>query len=156
AQGVVRGELGDLWAAGASLRVPLRRRGPIHARVASRGRVAAQLPRDRRRGPTQTASDLTHPDTLGVQDRDLLALSKRQVTPRQRDQRDWRHPTTVTEPPAANRRRHAGNSRGIPARDAGRDRPPKPHTILTPRHRRPTRRPGLTTHRTGRPLTLAP
>src|SRR5206468_5593475 len=67
AQRLVRGELADLRAAGASLRVPLRRRGPIHERVATSGRVAAHLPRDRRRGPTQTASDLTHPDTLGVQ-----------------------------------------------------------------------------------------
>src|SRR5207237_831054 len=74
AQRVVRGELGDLRAAGASLRVPLRRRGPIHERVATSRSVAAYLPRDRRRGPTQMASDLTHPDTLGVQDRDLLAL----------------------------------------------------------------------------------
>ncbi len=48
-QGVVRGKLGDLRTAGAPLRVPLRSRGPIGYGTAASRRVAAQLPRNRRR-----------------------------------------------------------------------------------------------------------
>jgi hypothetical protein len=106
-QRVVGGELRDLRATGASLGMPLRCRRAVHDRVATRRCVTAQLPRNRRRRPTQTASDSTHPHLLGVKNRDLFPLSERQIAPRHRDQRDWRHTASVAEPPAANRLRHA-------------------------------------------------
>src|SRR5439155_23782766 len=57
-------ELRNLRAARASLRVPLRRRRPVHDRIATGRRVTAQLPRDRRRRPTKPARDPAYPDTL--------------------------------------------------------------------------------------------
>src|SRR5437763_4979485 len=121
----------------------------------ARGRVATHLPRDRRRRPIQPAGDLAHPNTLSAKDRDLFPLGKREITPRQRGQRDWRHPATVSEPPAANRLRHPRRRGRVLARPAGGDRQPEPLPILPPRGRRPTRRPHLPTHLANRPLTLA-
>src|SRR6266540_53575 len=154
-QRVVRGELRDLRAARAALRVPLRCRRAVGDRVAPRRRVAAQLPRDRRRGPIQLASDLAYADTLGMKNRDLFPLSKRQIAPRQRGQRDRRHPATVAEPPAANRLRHPRRRGRLLARATSRDRSPEPLPILASGHRRPTRRTHLTAHRSNRLLTLA-
>src|SRR5438876_11073759 len=76
----------------------LARRSACHCAVVARyttallrlDRVAAQLARDRRRRPTEPASDLAHPDPLAVQDRDLFPLGKRQIPLRHRSQRDWR------------------------------------------------------------------
>jgi hypothetical protein len=76
AQLVVDSELGRLGPACAAVGMPLRgRRAIVKAAAASRG-VAPQLPRDRRRRPTQPARDLAHPATTGTQKRDLLALSE--------------------------------------------------------------------------------
>ena len=140
AKRVVRGQLRDLRTARTSLRVPLRRRRAIRDRVTACGRVAAQLPRDRRPRPIQPASDLAHPDTLRTKNRDLFPLTERQIAPRQWGQRDWRHPATVAEPPAANRLRHPRRRGRLLARAPSRDRPPEPLPILPPRHRRPARR----------------
>src|SRR5207253_5302442 len=154
AQPVIRSELRDLRTARTSLGVPLRRRRPILQAVRARGRVTTQLPRDRRRRPTQPACDLARPDTLSMKDRDLFPLSKREITPRQRGQRDWPHPATVAEPPAANRLRHPRRRGRLLARASSCDLSPEALPILAPRNRRPARRPHLPTHRPNRPLTL--
>ena len=153
-QRVIRGQLRDLRAARAALGVPLRRRRPIHDRVAARRRIAAQLPRDRRRRPTP-ASDPAHAHVLGVEDRDLFPLGERQIPPRHRSQRDRRHPATVAKPPDADRHGYARRPSRIFGRPPGRDCPPETLPILPPRNRRPAWRPHLPTHRTNRLLTLA-
>src|SRR6266542_272595 len=86
AQRVVGGELRDLRAARAPLCVPLRGRRAVLQAVRARGRVAAQLPRDRRRSPLQPTGDHSYPDTLRVKDCDLFPLSKREIAPRERGQ----------------------------------------------------------------------
>src|SRR5271155_5480578 len=64
------------------LRLPLRDRRAVLQLPTAGGRVAAQLPGDCRRGTSQPASDLPHPDSLTIEDRDLLALPKREVPAR--------------------------------------------------------------------------
>src|SRR5207245_368640 len=66
AQRVIRGQLRDLRSARTALRMPLRGRRPVLQAVGARGRVAAHLPRDRRRGPVQPTSDRAHTDTLSM------------------------------------------------------------------------------------------
>src|SRR5262249_1664097 len=70
----ILGQLRDRRTARTALRVPLRRRRPVLQAVRARGRVATQLPRDRRRRPIQPGGDLAHPDTLSAKDRDLFPL----------------------------------------------------------------------------------
>ena len=53
----------------------LRRRRPVDHATAAGGRVTAQLPGDRRRATAGLAGDLSHPQTLRAQHRDLLPLS---------------------------------------------------------------------------------
>src|SRR4029453_10184222 len=135
------------------LGIPLSRRGPIlQPATAGRG-VAAQLARDRRRRPIDPPGDLAHPAALSVEDRDLLALSERQVAPRQRRPADRWHPATLTKPPDADRRRHPGGPPALVARHPAGDRRPEPLPILTPRHRRPTRG---THRRSPRPIRPTP
>ena len=98
AQGTVAGELGDLGPAGAPLGVPLGGRRPIDDMPAAGRRIAPQLTRDRRGRATHTAGDLAHPVLLDTQDGDLLAFGERQVTPRERGERDRWHPASVPEP----------------------------------------------------------
>jgi hypothetical protein len=102
-QPVVGGQLGDLRPTGASLGMPLRSRRPIRQLVAVRRRVAAKLPRDRRRRTTEPSSDLTHAEPLRMQDCDLLALGEGQVAARHRGQRERRHPARLPEPPGPDR-----------------------------------------------------
>jgi hypothetical protein len=63
---------------------------PVLARYSSpplaRRGVATQLSGDRRRRATEPAGDLPHTTPAGAQQRDLLPLNKRQITPRQRGQ----------------------------------------------------------------------
>ena len=61
------------------LSLPLRHQRPVLQRPTARGRVAAQLARDRSRVTADPACDLTHPDLLRAQQRDLLALLEGQV-----------------------------------------------------------------------------
>ena len=68
-----------------------------------------------------------------MKDRDLFPLSKREITPRQRGQRDRRHPATVAEPPAANRLRHPRRRGRLLARVPGCDLSPEALPILAPR-----------------------
>src|SRR5262249_6274609 len=154
AQCLVRGELGHLGPAGTPLGVPLRGRRPVLHPVTASRCVAAQLPRDRRWRAPHTAGDLAHPLLLRAQNRDLLALSERQVPPRQRGQRDGRHPASLPEPPRANGLRHTRPYCRVLARRAAGDRLPEPHAILAPRGRRPAWRPHLPAHRTNRLLAF--
>ena len=148
-QRLVDGELGRLGPPRPQVGMPLRRRRAIvKTATASRG-VAPQLPRDRRRRPTQPPRDLAHPAATGTQDRDLLTLSERQVPPRRRGQRDGRHAATLPKPPDANRTRHARLRRSDLARNAPRDRRPEPLPMLSPADRRTARR---THHRPARPV----
>jgi hypothetical protein len=54
--------------------LPLSHQRPVLRLPATGGRVAAQLAGDRPRVAADPARDLTHPDLLGAQQRDLLAL----------------------------------------------------------------------------------
>src|SRR5690625_3421795 len=75
-------ELSHLRTLRGFLGVPLGHPRPILHRPATGGGVTSQLPRNGRRIPPQSASDLTHPHLLGIQDGDLLTLFKRQIPPR--------------------------------------------------------------------------
>ena len=123
------------------IRMPLSSRCPILRAPATGCGVAPQLTRNRRRTTTQAAGDLTHPNTLRTENGDLFPLGKRQITSRHRTQRDRRHPTSLAEPSRPNRRRHPSPGSSVLARNTTSDRLPKPDPILTPRSRRPTRRP---------------
>jgi len=79
---VVLSKLGRLGPPRLTLGLPLRDRRPILQLAAPRRRVAAQLTRDRRRRAPQLPGDLTHPELLGVEQCDLLALGERQVASR--------------------------------------------------------------------------
>ena len=138
AQGVVRGQLGNLGATGTPLRVPLRSRCPISHTWTTNSSVTPHLPRNRRRTTTQTATDLTHPNTLRITNGDLFPLGKRQIAARHRTQTDRRHPTSLPEPSRPNRRRHPNLTSRILARNTIRDRLPEPDPILTPRFRQAT------------------
>ena len=111
--------------AGPPLRLPLRDRRPVLELPAAGSRVAAQLPGDRRRRSPNLTSDLAHTRHPARKQRDLLPLSKRQVAPRQRGERDSRHPATVPEPPDTNRLRHARQLRGLHASSSLPDRQPE-------------------------------
>ena len=115
----VGSELGRLGPPRDQLGLPLRHRRPVLELVAPRRGVAPQLPRDRRRRAPQPPRGLAHPDPLRLQDRDLLALRKRQVPAAERGAIDRRHPTTFPEPPAASRPRRP-------------DRHPRPHRWSAP------------------------
>src|SRR5712692_3026569 len=151
---LVLSELGDLRAAGSALRVPLGCRGPIFQSVRAGRGVAAQLPRDRRWCSTDAASDLTYPELLCVQDRDLLPFGERQVTARHRSQRDRRHPASLAEPPRPDRLGHAALHGGVFARHATSDRLPEPDPILATRCRWAPRRPHVAAHLADHLLTL--
>ena len=144
-QSVVRHELRRLRALGDQLGLPLRDRRPVLELPASRGGVASKLPRDRRRRPVDPASDRPHAHALRVQDRDLLALMKRQVAAFERSEIHRWHSATMSEPSTSNSLRHADRSRGLLARHSSRDHTPElPLDLATKRrrsrrlHRRPT------------------
>jgi hypothetical protein len=105
-------------------------------------------------GARPTRRAISRTPSCCAQDRDLLALSERQVPPRQRGQRDWRHPASLTEPPRPDRLRHASHGRRVLARRAAGDRLPEPDPVLAPPSRRPAWRPYLAAHRTNRLLKL--
>jgi hypothetical protein len=70
-----------------ALRMPLRRRRSVLEAASARGCIAAPLPRDRRRRPSQPAGDVAHAPPLGVPDGDLLPVGERQIPPRRRRRR---------------------------------------------------------------------
>ncbi len=150
----VGGQLRHLRAASTPLRVPLRSCCPTNHTTTTGRRVTPQLTADRRCATTQPAADLPHPNTLRMKNGDLFPFDKRQITARHRIQRDRRHPTSLAEPSPSNRRGHPSPGSRVLARDTPSDRFPEPNPILTPRFRRPTRRPHPAAHRTNRLLTL--
>src|SRR6185437_10968847 len=125
-QSLVASQLGHLRAGSAPLAVPLRSRGPVVPLAAARRGVAPQLSRDRRRVAAQAASDLTHPELLGEQDRDLFTLDKRQVTARRLGQTDRNHTASIKEPAIAGPLRHSRRGRRRGSMNTGRDRAPQP------------------------------
>src|SRR5215210_4264881 len=72
----IDGELGWLGPPRPPVGMPLRGRRAIVKPAAARRRVAPQLPRNRRRRPTEPAGNLAHPAAPGPQDRDLLPLGE--------------------------------------------------------------------------------
>src|SRR6266581_401646 len=140
-QRLVHGQPGGLRAPGPPAGVPLGRAGPVlQAAAAGRG-IAPQLPGNRRCRPTQLARDLADTDAPRIQDSDLLALAKRQISARYRGQADRPDPAAVAEPPRTDRWGHTSLNAGVLTRHSLGDRQPEPLPLLPPRHRRPARRP---------------
>src|SRR5438270_11268925 len=95
----VDSELRRLGTSSATVRMPLRGRGPIlRPTGASRG-VALQLSADRRRCTTQLPRDLSHPITTSEQHGDLLPLGERQIAPRHRREAEKWYFATLPQPP---------------------------------------------------------
>ena len=140
-QPLVTYELRGLRTPSHHLRLPLRDRRPILQLPAASGRIASQLSGDRRWRAPDPPGDLTHTSTLRSEQRDLLPLSKRQVAPRQRGERNSWHPATVPKPPDTNRLRDPRELGGLHRRHPVADRQPEHRTIRPTRHRRPPRRP---------------
>ncbi|WP_344597607.1 IS3 family transposase, partial [Actinomadura vinacea] len=96
-----------------------------------------------------------HSHTLGLEQRDLLALGERQEPSRQRAQLDRGHAATLAEPPGSDRDRHAARDRrvlgGHPLGDPFPERP-----LHIPPDRRPPRRTHRRTPRHRRRPTLRP
>ncbi len=82
AEPVVVGESRGLRAPGHQLSLPLRDRSTVVQPSTASGRVATQLPRDRRRRSPDPPGDLPNPDTLRPQQRDLLPLLETQIPAR--------------------------------------------------------------------------
>jgi hypothetical protein len=77
AQIVVGSQFRHLRSSRLPVGVPLRGRRAILESATSRGRIATELPRDRRRGPANAPSDVTNPNVLGVQDGRPLSMTLR-------------------------------------------------------------------------------
>jgi hypothetical protein len=73
----VRSKCRDLWATRTLVGVPLGRRGSIVQVPASGRSIAPQFARDRRRGSSDPARDLTHSAAAGMKESDLFSLDKR-------------------------------------------------------------------------------
>ena len=126
----------------ATLSMPLGGRGPILRPAGPERGVPLQLSRDRRRRTTEPTRDRSHPRTTREQDRDLLPLGERQITPRHRRKLERRHPATLAKPPDTNARQHTRLDRSLLARCTSSDRFPEPDPMLPPPRRRmstPTR-----------------
>jgi len=74
---VVRSKPRDLRAARTLVGVPLRRNGSIVQVPASRRSIAPQFARDRRRGTSEPASNLTHSDAAGMKESNFFSLDER-------------------------------------------------------------------------------
>ena len=77
----VHSQLRRLRPLGAPVSMRLRGRGPIVKPAGPDRSVPLQLPGDRRRRTTQLTGDLPDPRTTSEQNRDLLPLGERQITP---------------------------------------------------------------------------
>ena len=140
AQRLVRSEFRGLGALGPPLGMPLRCRGTILQPAATRGGVAAQLSGDRSRVAADPAGNVSNAAVLRLEQGNLLSLSQRQVTPRDRGQVDRRHAPILAEPPRPDRWRHAAFHGGVLTLQAAGDRLPEPLPIFPVRHSRPARR----------------
>ena len=92
--------------------------------------------------PSRRATSRT-PWPCARQQRDLLALRKRQVPPRERlrrpRKRRWWHAACLPEPAGPYRLRHPHADRRVLARLSCRNHRPEPPPVLTPRHPRSAR-----------------
>src|SRR3982074_1999783 len=84
AQGGVERKLGRLGAAGRSICVPLSGRAPVSHLAAVGGCIAIKLSGDCRASPPEATPNLPYGMTLRIEKRNLFALRKRQVPPRER------------------------------------------------------------------------
>jgi hypothetical protein len=109
----VHRKLRRLGSTGATLRMRLSGRGSILNPAASNRSVALQLPGDRGWRTTELTRDLAHPGTAGQQDRDLLPLGERQITPRRRGEGERRHAATLAKPPDTNAGQHSRLDRSL-------------------------------------------
>src|SRR6478735_8443040 len=107
--------------------------------TAASGCVAPQLTGDRRGGSTEPAPDLLHGMTLYPEKRNLLALHRRQIPPRERlcrgSEHRWWHAARLSEPSGSYRLRHTGFERSIFAAQTSGDPQPKSTLFIAPRHR---------------------
>jgi hypothetical protein len=74
---VVRSKRRDLRATRTLVRVPLGRYGSIVQVPASSRSIAPQFARDRRRGSSEPARDLTHSAAAGMKESNFFSLDKR-------------------------------------------------------------------------------
>ena len=126
AQPRVRDEFRDLGSLRGHVCFPLRDRRPILQLPAPRGRVPPQLTRDRPGIAAHGAGDLANALALLLENRDLLALSEREVAARWLlGDVEWRHAASVSEPSCADRGRHADNPRGFLREQSFRDLAPE-------------------------------
>ena len=106
-------ELRRLGTLSTTLSMSLGGRGSIFNAATSDRGIALQLTGDRRRRTTEPTRDRSHPTTTREQDRDLLPLGGRQITPRHGHERERRHPATLAEPPDTNARQHTRLDRSL-------------------------------------------
>src|SRR4029453_11884139 len=104
AEPVVDTQLRKLRATSTPLGMPLCERRPILETKRPCRRVAAQLPRDRRRRPAEPTRDLAHTELLRTPDRNVLTLREGQIPARHRRRQARVHAASVTEPPEPDRR----------------------------------------------------
>jgi hypothetical protein len=139
----VRRKLRPLRTTRCPLRMPLRGARPVIQVAAPRCRIAPQLTRNRRCRPSQPTCDRPHAIALRPPQRDLLALGKRQIPPRERLGRTGqvrrRHPTRLSEPAGSDRLRYPNRHRRVLARQTFGDERPEPPPMLLPRDRRSPR-----------------
>src|SRR5215203_87504 len=116
--------------------MPLRCRGAILQSATASGGVAPQLPRDRRRRPSDPTRYPLYSAALHPQERNLLAFSKRKISSRLQLRRPpkhcWWHSACLSKPPRSDRLRDVAGGRSIFSRQACRNRPPKPSQLITP------------------------
>ena len=106
-------ELRRLGTLSTTLSVSLGGRGSIFNAATSDRGIALQLSGDRRRRTAEPTRDLSHPTTTREQDRDLLPLGERQITPGHGHEGERRHPATLAEPPDTNARQHTRLDRSL-------------------------------------------
>src|SRR5215204_1676051 len=89
--------------------MPLRYRGAILQPATASGGVAPQLPRDRRRRPSDPTRYPLYSAALHPQERNLLAFSKRKISSRlqlrRRPKHCWWHSACLSKPPRSDRLR---------------------------------------------------
>ena len=125
AEPVVADELRQLRAARSPLGVPLGGRRPVVHRAAARRRVAAQLPRDRRRMPDPPGGRSPAPQGLRCAASRSPRARRRTDSAPTPGQLDGGHPATMAEPPRPDRRRHPHRARRVLRRETLRDIDPK-------------------------------
>src|SRR4029077_8670602 len=142
-QSRIGGRLGGLGGGSRSLGMPLGGRRAILQPTTASGCVAPQLTGDRRGGSTESAPDLLHGMTLYPEKRNLLALHRRQIPPREQlcrgSEHRWWHAARLSEPSGSYRLRHTGFERSIFAAQTSGDPQPKSSLFIASRHRGPTR-----------------